>query len=683
MIAIVPLVGPAGVVRGAGPSKLEYSVAAVSPLAQKRLESVQDFLAARQWSEAFSVIEEVQREHRRALVEAEPGRWISVPRRIAEITSGLPADGLAIYRQRVDPQADALRRDAESSDDPAPWQRLLDEFFASSAGAEAAWRLGSVRWQQGDPAGARELWSSLLPPDDPASPSKTLRHPDPGYAEEVVLARLVLCDLLLDDRTAAGARIVRLQTRFPESRGTIGGREGRYVDLLTALLGPGKRDDPPAAPPWLGSGSGAPRQIGAPLWSLALTGAAPPKRFGVPPVTQIPALWDDLCLVADNRRVLALRASSGKPAWPSGARQDDGSIFEGDAAARPAPRWPAPLHRPAIDAEGRGFVRVGIGAQPNQLSLLKNDTSRIVALDLGRGEGRLLWSRLAGELVSGPTATAWGFASSPIVVDGKVLAVVRSPGTEAQCGIVCLSAATGDLLWLQPVATVISEADPLWGREALQHGSDRVVLNLDGLVAALRPTDGRLEWCVRRMAPDGLFPRSETAETLTLQPLVSGSRVYAVWSGAGATDPEGEVLCLDLADGSSHWQAGCLGRVEAACAVRSGVVAVAGESLWGFDAATGARRWRFGYDDVASRGAGPAAAVGSDLLWSTAEDLFTVDLATGTLLHRLPLAETGLRGGAIVAGHENLFVAGANRLLGFRLRPVPDDGTGSRDAAAR
>lgn len=647
-------------------------MAAVSPLAQKRLESVQDFLAARQWSEAFSVIEEVQREHRRALVEAEPGRWISVPRRIAEITAGLPADGLALYRQRVDPQADALRREAESGDDPAPWQRLLDEFFVSSAGAEAAWRLGSVRWQQGDPAGARELWSSLLPADDPAVPAKTPRHPDPGYAEEVVLARLVLCDLLLEDRAAAEARIARLRTRFPESRGVIGGREGRYVDLLAALLGDGQSGHSASAPPWLGSGSGAPRQIGAPLWSLPLTGAAPPKRFGVPPVTQVPALWNDLCLVADNRRVLALRASSGQPAWPSGARQDDGSIFEGDGTARPAPRWPAPLHRPAIDAEGRGFARVGIGAQPNQLSLLKNDTSRIVALDLGRGEGRLLWSRLAGELVNGPTATAWGFASSPVAVDGKVLAVVRSPGTEAQCGIACLSAAAGELLWLQPVATVISEADPLWGRESLQHGGDRVVLNLDGLVAALRLADGRLEWCVRRAADDTGFAKSESSrEVATLQPLVTGGRVFALWgSGRGGTGDSSEILALDLADGKTLWRGDGFGQLESAIAIRRGVLAVAGESLWGLDAATGAYRWKFGFDDPAARGAGPGVALGDDLLWTTREDLFTIDAATGAALHRLPLSQQmkPQPGGWLGVSGRELLLAAPDALKIFSLR---------------
>jgi len=662
----------------AGPSKLEYSVAAVSPLAQKRLESVQDFLAARQWSEAFAVMDEVQREHRRALVEAEPGRWISVPRRISEITAALPREGLDAYRARVDSLADSWRREAEQGDDPARWQRLVDDVFASSAGDEALWRLGGIRWQQGDPAAARELWSSLLPPDVRAgkgtgkgAPPTSLRHPDPGYAEEVVLARLLLCDLLLGERPAAEARLVRLRDRFPESRGTIGGREGRYADLLAALLGKDPNEET-QSPPWLGLAGPEPRRIGAPLWSLPLAEDHSAGRFGVRPVTQVPALWKDLCIVAGNHRVLALRADSGKPAWPSGAKQDDGSIFEGDAEPRGAVRWPRPLHRPAIDTEGRCFVRVGVGAQPNQLSLLKNDVSRIVALDLGRGEGRLLWSTLAGELsTAGPAAPAWGFASSPVVASDRVLAVVRSPGTESQCGVACLSAATGDLLWLQPVATVISEADPLWGRESLQHGSGRVLLNLDGLVAALRLEDGRFEWCVRRVAEEaGFSRRSEAAsEISTIQPLVAGGRVYALWSGekpGAGTGHEGEVRGLDLADGSTHWQTTCSGRAESAITLRNGVLAVAGESLWGLDSATGARRWRVGYDDPASRGAGPGWSAGNDLFWCTSEDLFTVDLATGTLLHRVPLADEELRGGSLLAGARELFVVGANRLQAFQ-----------------
>jgi hypothetical protein len=93
-------------------------------------------------------MEEVGREHHGALVEVELGRWIAIPRRIAELTAGLPQDGLEAYRRRVDPHAAVLLREAgppDGLDDEttvAPLVRIIDEFFASSAGDDALRRVG-------------------------------------------------------------------------------------------------------------------------------------------------------------------------------------------------------------------------------------------------------------------------------------------------------------------------------------------------------------------------------------------------------------------------------------------------------------------------------------------------------------------------------------------------------------
>ena len=659
----------------AGPAKLEYTIPAVSPLAQKRLESASDFLAVRQWAEAFQVMDEVGRDHRGAIVEVEPGRWIAVSRRISELTAGLPQEGLDAYRRRVDVQAAALLRDAgrgvgeDAGTASAPLERIVDELFASSFGDDALLRLGAIRWSEGDPAGARELWSRLLPGE---IADEGLRYPDSLDSSAAVVARIALCDLLLGDRVAVDRRIAILRERYPEATGSIGGSAGRLVDLVTELARPragieqdkGPGGMPAARPlPWVLSGDPCPRRIGPRLWTRSHSRPS----AGIPgEVTRVPALWGDLCILADNDRVLALRAESGKPAWPSGGADDDGRIFDGDGErdrrAGSRQTWPRPLYRPAIDGSGRCFSRIGVGAEPNRISLLKNDASRIVAFDLANGEGRLLWSTPAATL---PGQANWSFAGPPLSVGESVLCVVRAAGTEALCGVASLEASTGGIRWVRPVCTVISEADPLWGRETLRQESGRVILNLTGLVAALRVTDGRIEW-IRRDEVRRERGASRQREVATLDPLVLGGRVYAITN-------DDRIECLDAADGRRHWACETPGPVTSVIGARQGVVVAAGDSLWGTDASSGRLLWRFGYDDPEARGAGPGCIAGSDILWSTREDLFTVDLLTGLPLHRVPLAETNARGGVLAAGDHELLLASPEGLSLFQLSPCAGD----------
>lgn len=655
----------------AGPSKLEYTLPAVSPLAQKRLESASDFLAVRQWTEAFQVIDEVVREHRGTLVEAEPGRWISVPRRIAELTAELPPEGLNAWRRRVDLQAAELLLEANMTDGPgadvaaAPLERIVDEFFASSAGDDALRQLGMIRWRAGDPAGARELWSQLLPEDLSGS---GLRYPQSGLAPATILARLDLCDLLLGDRLAASRRTTVLRERFPDATGEIAGERGRLADLLDRIIAPregspghekGNVTRPVEPLPWVLTGDSCPRRIGPRLWSQSLPASPAGKTLEV---TRIPALWKERCVVADNERVLVLEAETGQPAWPSGMPGDDGRIFEGEGDRRftvnDARPWPQPLFRPAIDARGRCFCRVGVSGEPNRLSLLKSDASRVVAFDLAHGEGRLLWSTPADTL---PGEAHWLFAGSPLSVDENVLCVVRAAGTQALCGVASLDPSSGAVRWVQPVCTVIAEQDPLWGREVLRPESGRVFLNLIGLVAALRLTDGRLEW-LRRNEDRPEQELSRERKVATLQPFVAGGRVYSMTN-------DRRIECLDAVDGRRHWGCETPGLAHAVVAASEGVVVVAGDSLWGIDASTGRLLWRFGYDDPEGRGAGPGAVIGLDVLWSTREDLFTVDLQTGQPLRRVPLAEDQIRGGALITGERQLLMSSPVGISLFRLAP--------------
>ncbi|AMV21273.1 Outer membrane protein assembly factor BamB [Planctomyces sp. SH-PL14] len=645
-----------GVIAGAAPPKLEYTLDGVSPLAEKRIEAAEDFLSAKQWDEAFRLLDEVLREYRRDLVEAEPGRWVSVPRRVSEITAALEPEGLAAYRQRVDAQASELFREAEAAGDVPRLERLVTEFFASTPAEGALWRLGERYWQAGEIAAARDVWRSLI-----AEGMIARNYPSPTMAQPLVWARVALCHLLLNDIDSANGCVGRLYDNFPDATGTIGGREGLLKELILETIEERRAHRPAGggSAPWQGAGSAAETRVNGLRWSSA--GGAVPS-FGDRVVQEVPAAWSNVLLASTNDRVRALDLRTGRPAWPSGKREDDGSVFETDPAPLTDP-WPRPLHRPAI-GDGVGFVRLGVGGKPNRLSLLQNDTSRIVALDLKAGEGKLLWSTMAGDL---DRSQSWGFASSPVVSEDRVLAVVRTPGTESQLGVACLSARTGQRLWLRAVGTVLSEADPLWGREVLVAASGRIVLNVAGLVALLRLDDGSVEWVVRESRREGAGePGSDL--TATIVPLVEKGTIYAVVGPRTAA-------CLDWEDGRREWTAEFDDEIEAAVARGERIVAFAGRSLTGVHIWSGKPMWRLRFPDA---GMGPGWQAGRDLFWSTNEDLLTVDLARGSVVHRVPLpfrgerGREGIQGGWLSGAAGSLILAAPAGLRVFEVGPSAD-----------
>ncbi len=236
---VVLVVGLWGLAAEAAPPKLEYTLDGVSPLAEKRIEAAEDFLSAKQWDEAFRLLDEVLREYRRDLVEAEPGRWVSVPRRVSEITASLEPEGLAAYRQRVDAQAAEQFREAEAAGDVPRLERLVTEFFASTPAEGALWRLGERYWHAGEIAAARDVWRSLI-----AESTVPRHYPSPTIAGSLVWARMAMCELLLNDIDSANACVARLYDNFPDATGTIGGREGLLKELVLETIEDRKAHSP-------------------------------------------------------------------------------------------------------------------------------------------------------------------------------------------------------------------------------------------------------------------------------------------------------------------------------------------------------------------------------------------------------------------------------------------------------
>ena len=114
----------------------------------------------------------------------------------------------------------------------------------------------------------------------------------------------------------ARAELAEFARQSPDAQGRLGGRDGKYVELLTALLAESAAwpkpvsdtDWPTFAGNWQRNKIAQPlADIATVAWRLSISN---PQSL-IPN----PLLVGDLVLINDGWRILALRRNTGKPAW--------------------------------------------------------------------------------------------------------------------------------------------------------------------------------------------------------------------------------------------------------------------------------------------------------------------------------------------------------------------------------
>jgi outer membrane protein assembly factor BamB len=123
---------------------------------------VDELIAAGQTDEALETLGRVVEEHGPKLVEVEPGRYVSVATYAQLRIAALPDAALAVYRRRVDPQAEAAFRRGSSERDAKLLGRVVEAWFCSTWGDDAALTLGELALERGDYNAARRYWLSLF-----------------------------------------------------------------------------------------------------------------------------------------------------------------------------------------------------------------------------------------------------------------------------------------------------------------------------------------------------------------------------------------------------------------------------------------------------------------------------------------------------------------------------------------
>ncbi len=165
----------------------------VDAAVKQHLERVRAFLEDGQWDEAVETLRQVMESPGTKVVPADRWRYVGVREYCQLFISRLPPDALALYRQRVDPEADSLYAAAMSTHDPRPLEDLVDRLFCSSKGDDALLTLGEFALEGGDAGAAQTWWDRLIetpPLDVPSADYQKLRG----------AANLADADALLLDR---------------------------------------------------------------------------------------------------------------------------------------------------------------------------------------------------------------------------------------------------------------------------------------------------------------------------------------------------------------------------------------------------------------------------------------------------------------------------------------------------
>lgn len=733
---------------------------------RSHLDRVDQFLADGQQDEAIEILRRVMEtdgdrllrvpeykdDRKTAIVRYYPVRHV-VQLRLVQMAHTAP-DALALYRTRVDRLAERSLKQATAAQDAAQLQRVVRNYFASSWGDDALWQLGEIALARGEYANAREAWESLspltrtpskvdprwaVPPGrplwlairgaklaehwpqieaaltQPSTECNWLAYPDTDFALADIRARLALASIMEGNRERAALELELLTRLHPQATGRIGGREGRYVDLLGSLLEQSANWPAPAPPrgwPTFAGALSRNRVADAPLslaekaaWDIEWPMVTSDREVigsGRPRVAEDhrgllsyhPIVWNDLVIVPEHTQIRALRLSDGAPAWHGGA--GDGIVyrFTGNMTAEQESEHPLsephPRSRAYVGAarftatvhQDKLFARMGsrltVSADLNPADAERQGV--IVGLDLG-AQGRML--RGFPLRSDGPE---WNFEGTPVTDGvGLYVALRKHDQVNTQAHVACYDVATGELRWRR---WVCSASTPGHGsRDEISHALLTLVdgalyfnTNL-GAVAKLSTETGAIAWAAQYTR--GAFPsqdpdRRDRHFFRDLTPCL-----YHQGMVIAAPSDSQSLFALDAATGQMVWTTPPEIAADAVhlLGAADNRLVVSGDYLYWFDVFTGQPAGQFpppqkdapGFSQPSPSGFGRGILAGDRVYWPTRERILVFERQTTATkrgyepvqLEPIDLAKRDARGGNLVPAKDKLIVSGANKLQVF------------------
>lgn len=651
--------------------------------ANKKLQILEDRLAAGQWDAVIESLLELLETHEQGMVNLEAGtpggvaRYGLVQAACERLLTTMPPEGLAAYRRRIDPLAERWLQAATVGHDRAALERLVHQAYYSSWGDEALWQLGQAAWNQGDFTAARRWWSQLLP-QDAGAPGK--RYPDPSQPPAEVAARCLLCRIFEGDHARAEGELRQFVQRYGETAGVLAGREQPWRLHLEKVLAESQTWPRSTRPDEVPTYGGSPARttispravdVGSELWSVPLKPVFLPETprttlFPLwPPLAYHPVVVDGRIYLTDGGRIQAWRLADGQPVWGESTTiyplvDDEIPLFPSRSA------FGGPCWTVTVD-EGRLYARMGSVVTNPSVKEFRDLPNEIVCLDVGAGEGRLLW-KLTGEefsqRVQEPAESAsWSWEGAPLVAGGRLYAALSRRRQQLEWSLACLDAETGTLLWHRPVGvsrTTPNENENRVSQLLLTLGDGRLYLSTDwGAVVAVEATDGRWSWAVTYESLGVSWPAAVPVSRIAPAPCV-----YAEGQVFVAPSDAQRVFCLDAATGTLRWQRRVMEPLSHLVGVAHGRLIASGNSLWAFHTDTGQLDWSVRQVEPEDYGYGRGWLAGEAVFWPTRRALLVISQRTGQVLREHPLTfpHHHRTGGNVVIAQDRLLIASADRL---------------------
>lgn len=659
------------------------------------LENARQLLAQKEYDEAVEAI--------RRVLENDGGRLIPV-RRDPQANSNVPTwhvtvreychwrlaalaheapEALAAYRRLVDPLAERWLKEGREQHRPALLRRVVDESWASRWGDDAALSLGDEALSRGELTTARYWWErtglgfhSRAKAIGEVSPF----YPDSDLQPADVRARLLLASILAGDSEQVAAELKIFREQHATDVGTIAGRRGNYLELLTALSEQAKTWPPlqrPATPTtWGGTAERngvfvqPPDPAGKPLWTAPLPRLTSDRdvigagRLRVADdmkslAAYYPAIWkNDLLIRADSRGESYLAAfdlATGAIRWRVGyprsattqteAPADDGTLGEINDAHSDLARHVGVARYTVTISGDKAFARMG--------SSVTIPRSRRIERLLAKDQGWLLGVDLAaeGKPLSGfpirPESPEWSFEGAPLVQDGALYVAMRHvEGSRSQIYVACFELATtyvpnnedqddprpaGRLRFRTRIASTATlgggNLDEISGL-LLTSAHGHIYCNTNaGAIGCVEAAAGRLKWVVTY--PRLLFRRDDATGDSTffrdLNPCLAANGLIIV-----APQDCDRIIALDALSGHVLWQtsAGTATDATTLLGVRNNTLIAAGDRIYWLDVNTGRQLTQYpaGRPDATSaaaspRGLGQGVIVGEQVWWPTRENI--------------------------------------------------------------
>ena len=694
-----------------------------SEAAETLLRNAASHVQAGQWSEAIGIYQRVIEQYGEKVARlprdpAEAGGdefvlFVDLREFCQRTIAGLPDEARAVYRRRMDPQAERWYREGQSGRDVAALRRVVEQAFCTSWGDDALELLGDLAFQDGRFGEALAMYRRLAA-DDPENPLN-LVHPDPSIDMAQVAAKKLLCRAAAGDRPTA-ADLEAFARRFPGASGSLAGRKGPLAAAVASAIATDHLAPPTQADGRWPTFAGSPTRnkvvaesidVGSLQWRVALDRislARPGGPYGRAAIGRNndgassasasqflgyhPIIVGDQVIVGNASRVVGYNLSDRpdpgdgsqalgvEPAWVHDPE---------DGAATPRARqssWSIPRYT-LTAAGGRIFARMGTSSPPGFIGGPRGGgfDSYLVAIDRDRPGGKPLWVQTSSQLTlpdrpAGQVGRTLNFEGTPVADEHSVYVAITDRREQTATYVASYDAADGSLRWIRYLGAAASEIDNFmamgaFGGLAASADPGHRLLTLDGPVlyyqtnlgalAAIDAESGSIRWATTYPRQDSMRGQAGTRD---LNPaVVHDGLVFVAPSDASS------IFAFEAQTGRLKWKAGPVPdevKLAHLLGVAKGRLVATGDKVLWFDVRDG--KLLHAWPDAGTReGYGRGLLAGDQVYWPTRNEIQVLDQASGGRSGPpIKLLETyRTTGGNLAAGDGYLVVAQADALVVF------------------